>query len=123
MFKDDKQRARVCAQITARIPRGPWWTEDGPSAANVAVAEQVLDAAGDVPAIRSRHWEDALRLSTGEQILVRAAWDFWSGIGHVTLGEVLDRLDTDNARTIADAIRACAEGPRAIELWLGRRPS
>jgi hypothetical protein len=49
--------------------------------------------------------EDAWNFSHGEQLLVRAALDFWSGSGHLQLWEMIETWDQTNWIHFLRAIR------------------
>lgn len=73
------------------------------------------------PKIRKRAGilrEDAFCFSHGEQLLIRAALDFWSGSGQLALWEMLETWDSG---TWGRFIRAVAEY-RRLELDEGRAP-
>jgi hypothetical protein len=53
--------------------------------------------------------EDAWCFSDGEQILIRAALEFWSGSGHVYLWELLEGLDNENLKRVLKAIAEVRE--------------
>ena len=48
--------------------------------------------------------EDAWGFSHGEQLLVRAALELWSGSGHVYLFELIETLDDKNLTRVLRAI-------------------
>lgn len=66
----------------------------------------------ETPRLRKRAGilkEDAWCFSYREQILIRAALDFWSGSGHVNLWELLDCLDDENLKRVLKAIAEVRE--------------
>jgi len=77
------------------------WTSTGPTAEAIALLE-----AGGGP------------LSSGERVVLFAAWAFWNGTGNATLTDVVYRLDAPNLRGIATLILALAQGGHAIDQWI-----
>jgi hypothetical protein len=101
MFRDDRQLALVCRILlkTARLER--LWTSDGPT----PEAAELLDADGGP-------------LSSGERVVMLAAWAFWNGSGGVTLADVLERLDAAPAEALCFLVLASKYGADAIDDWL-----
>ena len=76
--------------------------------------ERLVDFLFDVetPRLRKKAGilkEDAWCFSDREQLLIRAALDFWSGSGHVNLCELLDDLDDENLKRVLKAIAEVRE--------------
>ena len=101
MFRSEAQRARACHALCrkARIER--MWTSTGPTPEAIALFE-----AGGGP------------LSSGERVVLFAAWAFWNGEGNATLADVIYRLDPSNLRTIATLMLALDQGGHAIDRWI-----
>lgn len=101
MFRSEAQRARACGALCARA-RLPWmWTDAGPT----EQAIEIMEANGGP-------------LSSGERVVILAAWAFWNGHAGVTFADVIERLDGPNLRAIAGLMAALASGGAAIDQWL-----
>lgn len=96
--------ARVCRALCADVGLGGLWTDDGPTDR----AMELRDAGGGP-------------LSTGERIMVLAAWDVWNSDGNVRLSDVVHRLDDHRLATIASLLLAVMGGSNAIDAWLAER--
>lgn len=99
-FRDDRQVAQVCVALCSRVGVGDLWTADGPGPGAFAVLE------GRSP------------LSSGQQVMVLAAWAFWNAEGGLTLARLLDVLDPKNMRAVADLLVAASQGSGAVDTWL-----
>jgi hypothetical protein len=77
------------------------WTEAGPTEAAIEIMET-----GGGP------------LSSGERIMVLAAWAFWNGHGGATVADVIERLDGPNLRAIATLMLALDRGGVAVDQWV-----
>lgn len=101
MFRDDRQLASACRALlaTARLER--LWTLDGPT----AEASELLEANGGP-------------LSSGERVMLLAAWSFWNGSGGVTLAEVLERLDSEPTEALCFLVMAAKYGADAVDDWI-----
>jgi hypothetical protein len=80
------------------------WTTTGPT----TEAIEILEAHGGP-------------LSSGERIVLFAAWSFWNGADNATLADVIYRLDDSNLRAIATLMLALAQGGHAIDQWIAAR--
>jgi hypothetical protein len=77
------------------------WTESGPSEAAIAIME-----ANGGP------------LSSGERVVILAAWAFWNGHDGVSFADVVERLDSPNLRAIGGLMTALSSGGAAVDAWL-----
>lgn len=102
MFRDDRQTALVCSVLCSRVGVADAWTADGPGPVAFAVQE------GRSP------------LSSGQQVMVLAAWAFWNGEGGLTLARMLDVLDPKNMGALAELLVAASIGADAVDTWLRR---
>ena len=115
MFRDDHQRARVCKALCNQLFVKGLFTEEGPTERAIDLLE-----------------EGGGTLSSGEQVLFRAAWDLWSSEGQLPFAGLL-RLDDPKLLALGSLLVALAQGggdpddptPRArdfepIEAWLRR---
>jgi hypothetical protein len=82
------------------------WTPTGPT----TEAIEILDAQGGP-------------LSSGERVVLFAAWAFWNGATDATLADVIYRLDDTNLRAIATLMLALAQGGHAIDKWIAASES
>ncbi len=101
MFRSDAQLARVCRAFCARARLGRLWTEEGPTDEAMALLES-----------------DGGALSSGERAVVLIAWSLWNGQGHVTVADVLHRLDGTSLTMLGKLMVAGARGSEAIDAWL-----
>ena len=101
MFRSEAQRARACRALCRRARRPEMWTDAGPT----EVAIEIMEANGGP-------------LSSGERIVILAAWAFWNGCGGVSFADVIERLDGPNLRAIAGLMQALSSGGAAIDQWL-----
>jgi hypothetical protein len=104
VFRSDAQLARVCRALCADVGLAHLWTDDGPSDEAIGLRD-----AGGGP------------LSSGERIMVLAAWDVWNSHGSTNLGDVVHRLDGRRLATIGTLLVAVAGGMHAIDAWLAKR--
>lgn len=98
-MRDDRQTALVCRALCSRVGLHDAWTIDGPSPAALAVLE------GRSP------------LSSGQQVVVLVGFALWNGEGGLTLVRLLDVLDGDNLRALADLLVALHNAD-AVDAWL-----
>jgi hypothetical protein len=104
MFRDDGQLARACRTLLTTVRLERLWTEAGPS----AEASDLLAADGGP-------------LSSGERVVLLAAWAFWNGSGGLTLAEVLERLEGEPAEALCFLVMASQYGADAVDDWLAER--
>lgn len=81
------------------------WSNRGPS----DEAVRLLDADGGY-------------LSSGERLLLKAAFDLWNGRGHCRVDELLDALDEKRLRAVAEALMA-RDAPMADAMIAEREKS
>ncbi len=103
MFRSEGQLARACRALCAQVGLRSLWTSEGPSERAV----EILEANGGP-------------LSSGERIVVLAAWSIWNGSGNATLGDAVHRLDDRNLVALGSLMIAVASGARAIDGWITR---
>jgi hypothetical protein len=101
MFRNDEQLARACHVLLAKVRLGRLWTDRGPT----AEASELLRTNGGP-------------LSSGERIVVLAAWAFWNGSGRVTLAEIVEQLDGEPAEALCFLILATKYGADAVDDWI-----
>ena len=101
MFRDDPQLALACRTLLASVRLERLWTDQGPT----AEATELLEADGGP-------------LSSGERVMLLAAWACWNGSGGVTLADVLERLDAYHAEALCFLVLASKYGTDAVDDWL-----
>jgi hypothetical protein len=101
MFRNDEQSARACRALLATVGLERFWTAGGPSARAV----ELLEADGGP-------------LSSGERVVLLAAFAFWNGGGSLRLAEVIHVLDLGPSEAICSLLLAVKQGASAVEDWL-----
>lgn len=101
MFRDDEQLARGCRALLAQGRLQYLWARRGPTDEAKALLEQ-----------------DGGPLSSGERILLLAAWAFWNGSGELRLADVIERLDARPSAALCSLILAMKQGAAAVDEWL-----
>lgn len=101
MFRDDGQLARACHALLAMVGLGRLWTANGPT----AEASELLEANGGP-------------LSSGERVMLLAAWAFWNGSGGLALAEILQRLDSEPTEALCFLVMSSKYGADAVDDWL-----
>ncbi len=107
MFRDDKQIAACCKVFLDRIGLGYVFGPDGPTPRGLAVIHGVL--------------KNGSVLSSGEQLMIRVALDFWNGDGKATIAEILWTFDNDNVEIVASLLKATRGNPSDVDNWLRLR--
>ena len=101
MFRDDHQLARACRALLATVRLETLWNDHGPT----LDATELLESNGGP-------------LSSGERVVLLAAWAFWNGSGGLTLAEVIERLDGEPAEVLCFLVMASKYGADAVDDWL-----
>ena len=101
MFRNDRQACEALQMLLGTVRLEHLWTKDGPTRA----ALRYRDANGGP-------------LSSGERIILLAAFDLWNQSGGLKLAEVPGSLDTGRARTLLSLLSAITNGSDAVEQWL-----
>ena len=60
-------------------------------------------------------------LSSGQYLMLQAAFDVWNGRGGMPLGRALNVLDDRNLQAFATLLVAITMGSVDIELWISRQ--
>lgn len=89
MWKSEKARCAAIRKMLSGSSVQRLWTDSGPT----GEAIDLLAADGGP-------------LSSGERVLLLAAFDLWNGMGKCRLSELLSTLDEDNLRLVAEALLA-----------------
>ena len=104
-FRDDAQLARACELLCNAVTvRGCFRTEPAPEATRYAI--DIRDG--------------RVGLSSGELIMVRAAWAFWNGDRSVALADLITTLDGPRLDAIVSLL-AVLHDADAIDLWIHQR--
>jgi hypothetical protein len=77
------------------------WTAEGPT----ELAIEMLERGGGP-------------LSSGERIMLLAAWAFWNGAEQAKLADVVHRLDDKNLHAISTLMLALAHGAEYVDAWI-----
>jgi hypothetical protein len=101
MFRSEAQLARACRALCERVRLDGMWTDAGPTETAVALME-----ANGGP------------LSSGERIVLLAAWAVWNGHDGARLADVVYRLDGRNLHALGTLMLAVAAGGHAIDAWI-----
>lgn len=103
-FRDDAQACRAIAALLEASELPPLrglWTPTGPT----SEAVELVEAGGGA-------------MSSGEAVMLRAAFDFWNGQGGATLDALLHTLDPRRAGLVCGLVLAVHEGGEAVERWI-----
>ena len=103
MFRDDAQTCRALRVLLGTLHMEHLWADDGPTDRAVALHE-----AGGGP------------LSSGEKILLLAAFSFWNGKSGVMLDDVLGTLDRGATEALCSLMVAASRGAAAVDAWIAR---
>jgi len=101
MFRDDEQSARACRALMATARLEGLWTNEGPTLR----AAELLDAGGGP-------------LSSGERIVLLAAFAFWNGRGGLRLADVIESLDPRPSEAICSLVIAVKRGAAGVDDWI-----
>jgi len=101
VFRSEAQLARVCRALCERVRLDGMWTDAGPTETAIALME-----ANGGP------------LSSGERIVLLAAWAVWNGHDGARFADVIYRLDGRNLVALGTLLVAVASSGAAIDTWL-----
>ena len=99
MFRSEKQQCNAIQKLLRPLHLDYLWTESGPT-------PQACKYLKGNP------------LSSGEDILLRAAFDLWNGAGKVTLWDLQGKLDQKHAEHLLSLVIAIGRGSDAVDQWL-----
>ena len=100
MFRSEAQQCQAIRILLASLRLEHLWTEKGPT-------RQACD------------WLEGSPLSSGEQILLRCAFDLWNGAGKVELyRDLLGTLDTERLERVLTLAMAANSGGLAVDKWI-----
>ena len=102
MFKNEAQQCTAIRCLLASLNLHRLWTQKGPT-------KQACD------------YLDGSPLSSGEQVMLRCAFDFWNGEGKVTLyRDLMGVLDPTRLGKVLSLAMAANSGGEAVEHWIVR---
>jgi hypothetical protein len=101
VFRSEAQLARACQALCEGVRLEGMWTDAGPSETAIALMEA-----------------DGGPLSSGERIVLLAAWAVWNGHDGARFADVIYRLDGRNLVALGTLLVAMAGGGAAIDAWL-----
>ena len=101
MMRDHAQLNECCRRLLASVHKEDLWGDDGPT-----------DEGWEL------HKANGGYLSSGERIFLLIAIDVWNGQGGARFGDVINRLDNDRLKLVADFMLALRGGSLAIDAWL-----
>lgn len=100
MFKTEKQQCEAIRCLLASLNLHRFWTLKGPT------RQACVDLEGSP-------------LSSGEQVMLRVAFDFWNGAGKVMLyRDLMGTLDSTRLFKIATLMLAANAGGDAVDEWI-----
>lgn len=102
MYRNDKQGCVAIRLLLASLGMEGLWTETGPTSTAVKYLE-------------------GSPLSSGEQLLLRAAFDLWNGHGKVTLWDLMGTLDATRTELLFSLALAVTNGGHAVDTWIEQR--
>lgn len=100
MFRDDKQKAKVCCVLNAFIAT-KLWTDAGPTPVAISLAER--DGGG---------------MSSGEKIMFLLAWHIWTHEPVSLQFADIFRLSPERQKLIGSFIIASSSGSDALDEWI-----
>ncbi len=102
MFRDDNQASRAIATLLFSLPAlRTFWTATGPTPAALELLEH-----------------DGGPLSSGERVLLLAAFALWNGDRKLALADVVEHLDGEPVETMCSLIVAMKRGAAAVDEWI-----
>ncbi len=100
MFRSTAQQCQAIRILLHSLRLDHLWTEKGPTK-------------------RAVEWLESSPLSSGEQVMLRCAFDFWNGEGKVTLyRDLLGVLDSQRLETVLTLALAANSGEAAVDNWI-----
>lgn len=100
MFRSEAQQCQAIRILLLSLNLDYLWTEKGPT-------QRAID------------WLEGSPLSSGEQVMLRCAFDFWNGEGKVTLyRDLLGILDSARLEKVLTLALASNSGAEAVDRWI-----
>lgn len=101
MFRNDRQRCAVAYVLLDSLHMGHLWSVEGPT----EEACRLLKRRGGP-------------LSSGEGLVLLAAFDLWNGEGRADFSELLYRLDDTRLHLLGSLLIALGSGSAGVDRWL-----
>jgi hypothetical protein len=101
LFTSQLQTASACRILLAFAGMDALWSDAGPT----ELAVRLLESGGG-------------SLSLSEFTMLRAAFEIWNRLGHLTLGTILDGLTREQIEALTSLLVARARGTEAIDVWI-----
>jgi hypothetical protein len=102
MYRDEAQQCQAIRILLSSLNLEHLWTDKGPTK-------------------RACEWLGGSPLSSGEQVMLRCAFDFWNGEGKVTLyRDLMGVLDSTRLRKVLSLALAVNSGGAAVDHWIER---
>jgi hypothetical protein len=102
---NDTQACKAISILLHRARLEDLWTSTGPT--NTAI--KLLECDGGY-------------LSSGERLILKAAFDFWNGHGKVTIADLLAAVDRDRLCDIASLLVELSNDEPDIDRWINSLP-
>lgn len=103
MFRNDRQACEAIQALLSTVRLEHLWNPDGPTSA----ALKYRDSNGGP-------------LSSGERVLLLAAFDLWNSTGGLKFSEVPGPLDPARARKLLSLLSAITNGSDAVDQWIAK---
>jgi hypothetical protein len=102
MYRNEAQQCQAIRILLSSLNLQHLWTEKGPTQ-------------------RACEWLESSPLSSGEQVLLRCAFDFWNGEGKVTLyRDLLGTLDSPRLGKVLTLAMAVNSGSETVDRWISQ---
>jgi len=103
MFRNDRQASEAIQALLSTVRLEHLWNPDGPTSA----ALKYRDSNGGP-------------LSSGERVILLAAFDLWNSTGGLKFSEVPGPLDPGKARKLLSLLSAITNGTDAVDQWIAK---
>lgn len=111
-FKHDRAKSLACHHLLRMGGLERFW-----STSDVGYYGPTLEACGELINIHS----ETSSLGFRSIVLLRVAFDFWSGTGHASIASIIQSLDHRLCQSIGELVTAAASSTeRDIDAWMER---
>ena len=107
MFASRAQLHTAIWKLLKHVNGARFWAVDGPTDEAVLAIDAITENKTERP-----------YLSSGQEVLLRAAFDIFNGRGNATIYSALRVLDDRNQRALWSLLLAMVDGPEAIQRWI-----